>query len=105
MHPVPDLIADLVERIVAVAHPRRIILFGSAARGEFGPDSDLDVLVIVPDGVNRLSTTEDIYLHLIGFASPVDVVVVSESDLAELKDNFSLVLFPATRQGREIYAA
>ena len=45
--PIPEAdVEELVRRIVEVASPRKIILFGSAARGEFGPNSDLDVLVI-----------------------------------------------------------
>ena len=53
MHPDPQIIDDLVRRIVEVVHPRRIILFGSAARGDMGPDSDIDILVVVPDGTHR----------------------------------------------------
>jgi len=51
----PDqrLLDEIVARTVAVAQPVRIILFGSAARGTMGPDSDLDLLVVVRDGVHR----------------------------------------------------
>jgi predicted nucleotidyltransferase len=41
--------AELLDPVVAYFRPRRIILFGSAARGDGGPDSDLDLLVIVDD--------------------------------------------------------
>jgi predicted nucleotidyltransferase len=37
---------DIIRRIVEVAHPEKIILFGSAARGEMGPNSDVDLLII-----------------------------------------------------------
>src|SRR5713101_3036301 len=40
--PDPAIVADIVERIVRAASPEKIVLFGSAARGEMGPDSDLD---------------------------------------------------------------
>jgi predicted nucleotidyltransferase len=40
---------DLLESVVAYFKPRRVILFGSAARGESGPDSDVDLLVILDD--------------------------------------------------------
>ena len=43
---IPDVLDEVVQRIVAVADPEKIILFGSAARGELGPDSDLDLLVV-----------------------------------------------------------
>lgn len=61
MQPNPQLIEQLVRRIVEVAHPLRIILFGSAARGEMGPHSDLDVLVVMPDGTHRRRTAQEIY--------------------------------------------
>jgi uncharacterized protein len=44
--PDPAILAEVVRRIVEVAHPDRIVLFGSAARGQMGPDSDLDLLVV-----------------------------------------------------------
>ncbi|MDO9709631.1 nucleotidyltransferase family protein [Paracraurococcus lichenis] len=45
-HPVPE---SLLRQIVATYNPRRVILFGSHARGEAGPDSDLDLLVVLDD--------------------------------------------------------
>ena len=105
MHPDPQVLDDLVRRIVEVAHPRQIILFGSAARGDMGPNSDLDVLVVVPDETPRRQTTQTIYRHLIGLGAAVDVVVATESDLLQYGDNFSLVYYPALREGRAIYAA
>ncbi|MBI2192730.1 MAG: nucleotidyltransferase domain-containing protein [Planctomycetes bacterium] len=50
MGPDPEVLKDLVRRILGVAHPVRTIPFGSAARGEMHENSDLDVLVVVPDG-------------------------------------------------------
>jgi predicted nucleotidyltransferase len=52
MHCDPQLLDGLVRRIVQAVHPLRIILFGSAARGQMGPHSDLDVLVVMPDGIH-----------------------------------------------------
>lgn len=98
------VIEELVRRIVEVAHPLRIILFGSAARGAMGPDSDLDVLVVVTEGTHRRQTAQRIYRHMIGFPLAVDVVVATEEDLRKHKDNFSLVYYPALREGKEIYA-
>jgi len=43
-----DMLDEIVKRVVAVADPDKIILFGSAARGEMGPNSDLDLLIIKP---------------------------------------------------------
>lgn len=101
----PNVINELVRRIVEVVNPLRIILFGSAARGEMGADSDIDVLVVVPDHTPRRQTERQIYRNLIGFGRGTDVVVATESDLDQYGDNFSLVYYPALREGREIYAA
>jgi predicted nucleotidyltransferase len=49
-------LAEIVRRVVDAAHPDSIILFGSAARGETGPDSDLDLLV-VKTGVSHDNST------------------------------------------------
>ncbi len=98
-------IHELVRRIVATVHPRRILLFGSAARGQMGPNSDLDILVVMPDGVHRRRTAQDIYRGLLGMGIAKDVVVVTESDIRDYGDNPSMVLFPALREGRELYRA
>ena len=105
MQPDPKKIDELVRRIVEVAHPLRIILFGSAARGAMGPHSDLDVLVVMPDGIHRRKTAQEIYRRLWGFGFAKDIVVVTESDLRKYGDNFSLIYYPALREGREIYVA
>jgi uncharacterized protein len=94
---------DLVQRIVRAVHPRRIILFGSAARGHMGPNSDLDVLVVMQDGTHRRRTAQIIYRSLMGLGTAKDIVVVTERDVQEHGDNPSLVLFPALREGRELY--
>jgi predicted nucleotidyltransferase len=105
MQPDPKKIDELVQRIVEIAHPLRVILFGSAARGEMKPDSDIDVLVVVPEGAHRRHTAQRIHRHMIGFPLAVDIVVATESDLRTLGENFSLVYYPALREGREIYAS
>lgn len=105
MYPDAKILDDLVRRIIAVAQPRRIILFGSAARGDMHPDSDIDILVVVPDGTPRRQTVQAIYQNLIGLRAAVDVVVATESDLHQYGDNISLVYYPALREGRAIYAA
>jgi predicted nucleotidyltransferase len=100
-----EILDDLVQRVVQAVHPRRILLFGSAARGQIGANSDLDLLVIMPDGVHRRRTAQTIYRSLSGLGIAKDVVVVTESDVREHGGNPSLVLFPALREGMEIYSA
>jgi uncharacterized protein len=100
-----DQLDELVRRIVDAAHPLQIILFGSTARGEAGPSSDVDVLVVVRDGTHRLDTAENVYLNLHGFRVDVDVVVATESDVIKYKDSPGLVYREAVRDGRTLYAA
>lgn len=100
-----EKIAELANRIAEAVRPNRIILFGSAARGQLGPDSDLDVLVIMPDGVHRGHTTEDIYRQLWGFGVAKDIVVVTESDVRERADDSFTVVRQALSEGREVFRA
>ncbi|MCP4251582.1 MAG: nucleotidyltransferase domain-containing protein [bacterium] len=102
---IEDTMDEVVNRIVQSVQPRRIVLFGSAATGHLGPSSDIDLLVIMTDGVHRRRTVQAIYRSLIGTGVATDVVVATESDLREHGDNPSLVFFPALREGRELYRA
>ena len=97
------LLDRLVQEIVETVHPIRIVLFGSAARGQMGPHSDLDLLVVMPDGAHRRRTAQAMYRSLLGFGIAKDVVVVTESDVRDHGGNPSLILFPALREGKEIY--
>jgi predicted nucleotidyltransferase len=103
--PTPQMLKRLVKAIIAVARPTRIILFGSAARGEMGENSDLDVLVIVRQGVHRNRTCDRIYRKLfrIGFAK--DIVVVTEEDVDRYGANPYMVIHTALKEGLELYHA
>lgn len=103
--PDQNVLSELVRRIVQSAHPVRIILFGSAVRGQLGSHSDLDVLVIMPDGVHRRRTAQTIYRNLKGIGCAKDIVVVTESDVRDFGDNPSLVLYSALHEGKELYRA
>ncbi|MBI3919898.1 MAG: nucleotidyltransferase domain-containing protein [Armatimonadetes bacterium] len=103
MQPESQLLSELVRRIVETAHPLRILLFGSAARAEMGPTSDLDVLVVVPDGTHEGKTTEQIYRGLWGMGCSKDVVVVTEADIQKHGDNPNMILKTALAEGKELY--
>ena len=70
-----------------------------------GPNSDLDVLVVMPDGTHRGDTSNVIYLGLRRFGYPIDVVVTTEGDLAEYGDSIGLVFRQALKDGKELYHA
>ncbi len=101
----PEILDRLVRRIVETVQPRRIILFGSATRGDTGLHSDLDILVIMPDGAHRRRTAQRLYRALAGLGVPKDIVVVTESDVRRFADEPSLVISPALREGKELYRA
>lgn len=65
----PAILDEIVRRIVEVAQPERIILFGSAARGTMGPHSDVDLLVVKAGEFRRLEVTREIYRNLGGLMS------------------------------------
>jgi predicted nucleotidyltransferase len=98
-------VAELLRRIGAAAQPRRVVLFGSAARGQMGPHSDLDVLVVMPDGVHRRNTARRVYRALRRLGIPKDIVVVTESDVERFGDDPSLVIHAALSEGKEVYRA
>ena len=100
-----QLVDNLVKRIVAAAHPLRIVLFGSAARGELGPDSDLDVMVVMPNGTHRANTVRQFYREIAGFGFPVDIVVTTPEILALHQDNLGLIYRAVQTEGREVYVA
>jgi predicted nucleotidyltransferase len=99
-----DTLREIVRRIVEAVHPEKIILFGSAARGEMGPDSDLDLLV-VKSNVHRRATIQTIEEHLMGLVVPTDIIVATPEDLERHKDTIGLIYRPALRGGRVVYAA
>lgn len=105
MPPDPELVDHLVRQIVMAVQPLRVVLFGSAARGEMGPDSDLDILVVMPDGIHRRRTAQLLYRTLDGQGQPFDLIVATPSDLSRHKDTVGLIYRDILREGREVYAA
>jgi predicted nucleotidyltransferase len=94
---------DAVTRaIVAAARPEKVILFGSAARGEMTKDSDLDVLVI-KDGEHYRAVAKRIYLNLPARTRRVDLVVATSRDIERHRDKPYYVIAPALREGRVLY--
>jgi len=102
--PDSQLLDEIVTRITGAVRPLRIILFGSAARQEMSPHSDLDLLIVMPEGTHRRRTSRRIFQALRGIGVPKDIIVVTERDMAEHGSNPSLVLKPAIEEGRDLYA-
>ena len=100
-----ELLDDIVNRIVATVNPRRIVLFGSAARDQMGPHSDVDILVVMPNGIQHRQTTRQIRRALADLEISKDVIVVTESDVRRFGSDPSLVIRPALAEGKELYLA
>lgn len=96
---------SIVKRIVEATHPLRIIMFGSAVRGEAGKDSDIDLLVVMPEGTPRLVTAEKLHMRMFGIPVAVDFLVATPSDLERNRNNIGLVYKTILQEGRELYAA
>ncbi|MCC6298762.1 MAG: nucleotidyltransferase domain-containing protein [Anaerolineales bacterium] len=64
--PNKELLDDVTRRIVASVKPRRVLLFGSGARGRMNRNSDFDMLVVMHGSVHRRQTAQKIYRNLHG---------------------------------------
>ena len=100
-----EVLEKIVQRIVAVAQPERIILFGSAAREDMGPHSDIDLLVVKRGEFDPSRLVGDIYMHLHGVGQAVDVIVVTPEQVERYRHTHCLIIAPALQQGKEIYRA
>lgn len=98
-------LAEIIRRIVEVAKPEKIIMFGSAAKGEMGPNSDIDLLVIKSGDIHRRRMAQEIYMNMFGVGQAVDIIVVTTDDIERYRDSFSMVIYPALREGRVVYGA
>ena len=96
---------EVVRRIVEVAAPERIVLFGSAARGEVREDSDIDLLIVKRGVEHRRRLAQEIDRRLFGIPLAVDVIVVTPEDVLSAQGRVGSSVGPALREGREIYAA
>ena len=99
----PTVIEKLVSNVVECVDPLRIILFGSAARGDMGVHSDLDLLVVVPEGVHRRKTAQKLYREITGLGVPFDIVVATPNDLEKYKQNVGFIYKSVLKEGKEIY--
>ena len=76
-----ETIPLLTERIIAHCDPLRIILFGSYARGEAGPDSDVDLLVVLPEVADKRQAAIEIRRKLADLPVGKDIIVTTPAGL------------------------
>lgn len=97
------LIGEIVKRILSVAQPDRIILFGSAAVGNMTRDSDIDLLIVEKDPGNTREESRRLRRALRGVGYPLDVIVIATDWFEDSKNVFGGIAYPANKYGKVIY--
>ena len=100
-----ETIQKAVELLREAANPRKIILFGSYARGEASEDSDLDILVLEEDGSNAFEEMSRLRRVLGPLGIPSDVIVASEEYYDYWRDTPGNLMFEVALEGRVVYDA
>jgi uncharacterized protein len=93
----------VIQIIVEVAAPDKIILFGSHARGDDRPDSDYDFLVLKKGEKKQRALAQKIYLEFKEIGAPIDVIVADLDKFEELKSDPYLIYSEAAKHGRTVY--
>ena len=99
------LIQEIVRRVLSVAQPEKIILFGSAATGEMTRDSDIDVLIVETGPIEHLKEYVRIRRTLGGIGYPFDILFISTDWFEASKNVIGGIAYPANKYGKVIYAA
>ena len=100
-----EIARAMVDRLVERFSPNRVIVFGSLARGEAGPDSDIDLLVVMPLRGSRRQTAVELLRALADFPVSTEVVVLTPEELEASRDLVGTIAYPAVREGRTLHAA
>jgi uncharacterized protein len=100
-----ETLDQIVQRILAVCQPERVILFGSAATGQMTPDSDIDLLVVDHEASDARAQALNIRRVLAVLPYPFDVIVMSRERFDETRDVIGGIAWPAARHGKVIYEA
>ena len=93
----------MVKRIVKQFDPERIILFGSQARGDAGPDSDVDLLVVMDVEKDKREAAIAIRTALHDIRIPTDIIVTTPEDFAWRKNIPGTIERPAVQEGKVLY--
>ena len=100
-----QLTGEIVRRILRVARPARIILFGSAAADRMTRDSDIDLLIVERGPKNTRNRSVEVGDALRGLRYPFDVIVMDSERFEETRNIIGGIAYPASRSGRVIYEA
>ncbi len=100
---VQTTIQEMVKRIVEQFNPLKVILFGSYARGTAGPDSDVDLMVIMRVNGSIQEKRLEIRVALNGMGIAKDIAVYTPEQVAKYKDIVGSIIYPAFREGKVLY--
>jgi predicted nucleotidyltransferase len=100
---VQEKIQEMTRLIVDRFHPEKIILFGSHARGTAGPDSDVDLMIVMPLSGSRRRKQIEVRVALHNIRMAKDIIVVTPEDIEKRKDIVGTVIRPAVRDGKVLY--
>jgi predicted nucleotidyltransferase len=98
-----EKINEMVRRIVKRFDPEQIILFGSHAKGTAGPDSDVDLLIIMPVSGSKREKQIEIGVALHDIRIPMDIIVTTPEEVERRKNLVGTIIRPALREGEIIY--
>ena len=98
-----ELLPEMIDRIVRGFDPLQIILFGSQARGDARPDSDVDLLIVMPDGADRRAVTVAVLACVADMPLAKDVVVTTPDEIRRRGTLIGPVLKPALDDGKVLY--
>lgn len=94
---------EMARRLVKEFHPEQIILFGSYARGTAGPDSDIDLLVVMSVSGSKRKTTVAMYSLLGGMGIPKDIILVTPEEVQKYQKIPGTVVYQALSEGKVLY--
>jgi len=99
------LLTAIVERMRQAGKPRKIVLFGSRARGDAKLDSDIDLLVVETTELPRYKRAARYRKAIAGLFPAKDIVVWAPAEIEEWRSVPNAFVTTALREGRVIYEA
>jgi predicted nucleotidyltransferase len=100
-----EWVPDVVETIVAACDPEQILLFGSVARGDDGPDSDIDLMVVLSSiDYTKRHDLQASLRHVTPALLPLQIFVTDRRECQRRRDVIGSMHYWPLREGRVVYA-